>query len=218
MVSEELSSWVKNARSKGYTDDQLRQYLSSKGHDQQTVDELIVPVVSSRDQDLINSIANDKPKMKFNVKAVAYGMGILLAAIFVFLSFGQSSVACEANIDCNDGLASTHDICIYPGLDTAVCANAPLQVVSAEVNNELSIGMNEYVAFEILGTSYVLSLDKVGSSLVQASVFSPKRSLALAIGQAMLVDVNKDQRDDFQITVLSADNAGASVIINTLGV
>ena len=231
MVSEELVNWVKNAKTKGYSNDQLRQYLSSKGYDESTIQQLLAsdqpqPTVSSSDQDLINSIASESdeaaPKKsikmpKMNIKAILYAVGIIVAAVFVFFTFGQSSVACEANLECNDGLSTTYDICINPGLANAQCINAPERQLSLGVSSDVTLSIGESLAFDTGSDTYVLILDKVGTTLAQASVYLPRRTLALSVGRAAVVDINKDSIADIQITANSLGVGTANFRLNVVG-
>lgn len=232
MVSEQLQKWVESTRAKGYSNEQIKQHMLSQGYDAQLIEEALKPTdssASSSDQALIDSISNEMkeenqpsassssagssyhPKKKLNIKAIIYLILIPLVGIGVYFFMTADSTVCESNLACDDGSGSTYDLCVSPGLETAMCVNAPRKELSSAIENSFSLSPKESVSFVLSGEDVVVMVDKIGATSVQVNILPSKQVLFLRSNVPKDIDVDKDGIVDMRLIVRQVLDTQATI-------
>ena len=228
MVSEQLIEWIKSAKTKGFSDDQLKQKMLSQGYRLQDIQDAILgarPPVQSPSKSSYSDYDPEKEKkpikrvhhinIKLYAKSISMVLLFIAAGFFLYTTLGDSSLACETNLECGDGDDLTFDMCLFPGLESSSCINAPKKTVDSSLQNTFSLSIDEYISFDVAGSIYVLSVNKIGAESGLIFTYSPKKILMVRSGNFYDVDMDGDGIFDFQLNniVMGEDKMTIEIVI-----
>ncbi len=212
MVNKQLVDYIKNTESKGYSPQQLHDYLIQRGYDPIEVREAIGFVNKSK-----TSILTNKKFISIGIFFVI--IIIACVASFYFLTGPSDSdfdndnenldtkeldiaePICSIDSDCDDNNVNTLDRCINPSEKTSKCLNAQ-QTQLSDVEKEISINQDAPILFKVNDENHLIEVEEVTDNSATIAIYSEPKKITLNIGESKEIDVDNDGLNDLYVKLL----------------
>ncbi|MFT4309714.1 MAG: hypothetical protein ACMXYL_04455 [Candidatus Woesearchaeota archaeon] len=203
MVDDQLSTFVRIQLERGYTREQIADFLIKKGYNPRIVRE----AVYSSDKASKEHHGNKAALIIIPIVLVV----IVGAALFVFFT----GTECNNNMECDDNEPSTGSICLDPGSRTAKCIN-PLMFDIRGTENKIGIELGGSVLFRVEEKEHILLLKGIENNEASIILYSSPREYTIGLGEHIEVDSNNDGVEDLHIGLISIKDNTAEFEISTI--
>ena len=137
-------------------------------------------------------------------------LGILLTISVFFES--NKDIVCYSELDCNDNLSNTIDLCINAKTVDSYCSHG-IKQFSTKLVQELDLDEKSTVSVDINNQTHSIHVYEVNGADTTIQIFSEPQTVNVKLGEIASLDLNEDGIDDVQIFIKEINNGRIKIIV-----
>lgn len=159
----------------------------------------------------LNCSNNHKIKLCLGIAFLL--LGILLTISVFFES--NKEIVCYSELDCNDNLSNTIDLCINAKTVDSYCSHG-IKQNSTKLVQELDLEEKSTVSVDINNQTHSIHVYEVNGADTTIQIFSEPQTVNVKLGEIASLDLNEDGIDDVHIFIKEINNGRIKIIVKDI--